>query len=100
MLTEVHELSELLFKVKAGKADDTTSWQHGEDEMPEWDDEYFGSGSVASPNGVAAAESSKTTGSDSGRMLVTSSGKYQNTFTITEIQSKPFSKKRAGKKRR
>ena len=103
MLTQVHELSELLFKVTSGKINDEEEqaalfggFDDGDDyanSVPDWDENFFASGS--------AQASANNFESDLGPSVVTSSGKYQNTFTITELQSKPKqSKKRAGKRSR
>ena len=108
MLTQVHELSELLFKVMSGKINDEADEQAAffsfdeQDGMLDWDERYFTGGAAgqanqgknvngddcndenSSANNLATYNSE----SDLGR-TVTSGGKYQNTFTITEIQHKP-----------
>ena len=84
MLTQVHELSELLFKVTSGKINDDEETASFFDEeyansVPDWDEPFFAGDS-------AQASASNNFESDLGPSVVTSSGKYQNTFTITELQ--------------
>ena len=108
MLTQVHELSELLFKVISGKINDEADEQAAffsfdeQDGMPDWDERYFTGGAAGQANqrkhgndddcndenSFANNLATDNSESDLGR-TVTSSGKYQNTFTITEIQLKP-----------
>ena len=109
MLTQVHELSELLFKVMSGKINDEDDEQAAffsfdeQDGMPDWDERYFTGGAAGQTNhekpvnddcndenssANKLATDYNNSESDLGR-TVTSSGKYQNTFTITEIQHKP-----------
>jgi len=53
--------------------------------VPEWDEDFYQPG-VAEKNALTgSAQATTSNESDLGRTQVTSSGKYQNTFTITEI---------------
>ena len=77
MLTQVHELSELLFKVQAGKlGEELDGMLQGAD----GEEFSFGEGEDGEEEGQ--------------------SGKCFNTFNITVIQSKSFIKKRGGRRRK
>jgi hypothetical protein len=55
--------------------------------VPEWDEDYFAQVCEDDQNVVnGSAQATMSNESDLGRTQVTSCGKYQNTFTITEIQ--------------
>eukprot|EP00354_Favella_ehrenbergii_P007467 CAMPEP_0170466514 /NCGR_PEP_ID=MMETSP0123-20130129/10445_1 /TAXON_ID=182087 /ORGANISM="Favella ehrenbergii, Strain Fehren 1" /LENGTH=84 /DNA_ID=CAMNT_0010732661 /DNA_START=802 /DNA_END=1056 /DNA_ORIENTATION=- len=84
MLVQVHELSEMLFKVQAGKVDE----------------DFAGALLMESEASGYGAASYDAFGGDEDGEVGGISTQFQNSFTITEIKQKPFIKKRSGRKRR
>ena len=81
MLLQVHELSELLIKIQTGRLS--------------WDDI-----DTSELGYQAAAEQDGGFGDDFEEEVAGGNNHFNNNFTITVVQSKPFNKKRGGRKRR
>lgn len=77
----MHELSELLFKVQAGRVSNE-HFDAGEFGMSGAEVEDFGNDNYQEEEEGGV------------------NNHFQNNFTITEVKSKPFVKKRGGRKRR
>ena len=87
---QVHDLSELLFKVQNDKLDAEFTRQmldEAEQDGYRVEDYEGDEGAGQDSEGVAAAGGFSTQS-------------FQNSFTITEVKQKPFVKKRGGRKRR